>query len=231
MTARVVFGLAIVAAIAFVSGCKSPGTGAQLAEAYTSTNSTDVGAKSTLHTPVLNAQLQAEIYEVQATDSGLSLDSKELAKRASTSQRLLKELQTFGKTRVLYRFDQKVNVLSETLSNRSSEPVITGTRKDSRGEPINSITYQQVGAILKLAGRYPSAESRRKTPEVTLKVELAALADSGVEIAAGQKVPSIRAFTLEHTDQFRIGDPVVLLTTSSASGHPLVYVVRYVFGK
>lgn len=53
--------------------------------------------------------------------------------------------------------DQRVNVLSETLQVGTREPVVTATRMTSTGQAINAVTYQQVGAIIRLTGQFPGA--------------------------------------------------------------------------
>ena len=62
---------------------------------------------------------------------------------------------------------------------------------------------------------------------------MAALADSGVEIAPSVKAPRIRNLQLSHSETPRFGMPVVLLNVSASPGGdaapPTAYVIRYVF--
>ncbi len=234
MTRRMLVGIGVLGTLVSISGCKSPDSARGIAEVYTiATNAPRQSeqANASHDGPVLSVHLQAEVYEVKTADSGLSMGSKDLAKQAGSPELLLRKLGTFGKAHLLYRFDQMVNAFSETLSIGSSEPMIMGSRRDVRGEQINSVRYQNVGANLKLAGRNPPGQAKRKALDVTVSLHLAAMAESDVEITPGQKAPSVRSVSMEHTGQLEAGRPIVLVTSSSASGPATVYVLRYVFGK
>lgn len=183
---------------------------------------------------VLPAHFQATIYEVQASSNRLnSLDGKSLARQATTSESLLKALSSFGPARVLYRFDQPVNVFSESLTLGSREPVVMGSRVSQRGEALNTVTYQEVGAIIRLSARIPPKETRRKGPDVSLSVELAVLSSSDVEMIPGRKATFTRNLSLDHTEELTLGQPRVMLAVSSTSRDekqpPALYVIRYVF--
>jgi hypothetical protein len=183
---------------------------------------------------VLPAHFQATVYEVQADAERLgSLQGEGLAKSAATAEGLLKALGAFGTARILYRFDQPVNVFSESLQVGTREPVVTGTRMTSSGQSINSVQYHSVGAIIRLAGRIPPPETKRKRPEVTLAVELSVLSGTGTEIAPGLKAPSIRNVSMQHGEELEFGRPRVMLAVSSTSTEPkqpaAIYVFRYVF--
>jgi hypothetical protein len=183
---------------------------------------------------VLPAHFQATVYEVQAYSNRLnSIDGRSLAKQAGSADSLLKALSVYGPAKVLYRFDQPVNVFSESLTLGSREPVVTGSRVSQRGEAINTVAYQQVGAMIRLSARIPPKETRRKGPDVTLFAELAVLGHSDVEMVPGMKATFTRNLSLEHTEELAYGQPRVLLAVSSTSSDekqpPALYVIRYLF--
>jgi hypothetical protein len=239
---RVDLGILISVAVA-VAGCQAPadktGSGAVPAGtgADSSTPSTPAGDKEFRQpAKVLTAHFQATIYEVEAVAERLSaVDGKALAKKATSAEGLLGALSSVGTTRILYRFDQPVNVFGETLRIGSSEPVVTGTRTSSGGQTINQVTYQQVGAIIHLSAWPPPREAKRKDPEVKVSAELAVLAASDVELAPGRKVTSTRSLSLQNTGQLEFGEPQVMLAVSSTSTdqqrRPAMYVIRYVFNR
>lgn len=185
---------------------------------------------------VMPAHFQATIYEVQAYSNRVnSIDGKTLTRQATTSESLLKALSSFGPARVLYRFDQPVNVFSESLTLGSREPVVMGSRVSQRGEALNTVTYQQVGAIIRLSARIPPKETKRKGPDVTLSAELAVLGNSDVEMIPGRKATFTRNLSLDHTEELSFGHPRVMLAVSSTSNDekqpPALYVIRYVFNQ
>jgi len=223
MIARREAAWAILALAGFVfAGCRS--------------SAPDTGTPSTMgHGAGSQTHFQAEVYEVQASVERLdALDGKALAKQASNPDRLLKALSAFGKARILYRFDQPVNVAGDSLSIRTSEPVVMATRTAPNGERINSVKYDDVGVILRLSADDATDVARKRT-EVTLKGELAVLAVGNVELVAGQKAVSVRTLAFEHKDELEPGKPRVMVTVNSTSTEPTqpaaVYVVRYVFGR
>ena len=65
-----------------------------------------------------------------------------------------------------------------------------------------------------------------------MNFELAALADSGVELSQGVKATSIRNMQLSHSETPRYGKSLVLLNVSAPQGNaqatPVAYVIRYI---
>ena len=181
---------------------------------------------------VFPAQFQATIYEVEALPGRVeSVKAQSLEKEAGTAESLLKALSEIGAARILYRFDQPVNVLSQRLTMGKSEPLITGTRMTPGGQAINSVSYQQVGAIVSLS----ATAAGEKHPEVTVAVQLSVIAHGGVELAPGQKAASIQSVSTEHRSRLEFGQPRVMLAVDSASPDrtqpPALYVIRYQFGR
>jgi len=176
------------------------------------------------------AQFQATVYEVEALAGRMDgVDAKALEKQAGTAEGLLNALSKVGAARILYRFDQPVNVVSQKLFMGKSEPLVTSTRSTPRGETINSLVYQQIGAAVRLSA--PPV----KHPAVTVAVELSVMAPTGVEIVPDQKAPSIRTVSTEHQSALEFGQPRVMLAVDSASldkkGPPMLYVIRYLFSR
>jgi hypothetical protein len=230
----------VVLMIALTTGCQSPGEKTPpvksldaSADASTRTLSVEQ-KKSATPAGILPAQFQATIYEVQADSERLNtVDGQALAGQAASAETLLKTLSEIGETRILYRFDQPVNVFSETLRIGTQEPVVTGSRVAANGSAINTVQYQDVGAIIQLSADTPPKEGKRKGPGVKVLVELAALSDSGVEMVPGRKAISTRNVSLSHSEKLEYGKPRVMLAVDSSSTdakkRPVMFVVRYLF--
>jgi hypothetical protein len=186
-------------------------------------------------TDVAPARFEATVYEVQVPENRIAdLDARALEAKAATSETLAKALADLGKTRVLNKIDQTVNLYGESIMLGTSEPMVTNTRMTASGQSLNSVTYQQVGLIVNFAASAPPKGSPRKGLDVQVNFQMSALADSGVEISPKVKASSIRTMHLNHSETPRFGKPVVLLSVSAPSGDkvpPVAYVVRYVFSE
>jgi hypothetical protein len=194
---------------------------------------------------MLAARFQATIYEVQTTtNQSRALVAEDLARQASTPETLLKSLGEVGKSRVLYRIDQPVNVFSDTITLGALEPVVTGTEMSDTGQGINSISYQSVGIMVRLSVPTPPKEADGKSPDVKVAVQLSTLGPGNTESGPGQKAGGARAATLEQSEPLAFDQPLVMLAVSSSSfersarppvtagekpATPVVYVVRYLF--
>ncbi len=198
------------------------------------TNAAPARTETQRSAEVLPAHFQATVYEIQAAADRLgALDAKALAARAATAEELLSALASVGTARILYRIDQPVNVYSERITIGGSEPVVTGARMSGTGETVKSITYHNVGVIVRLTAKAPSKESNRRDPDVTMAIQLAALAASNTELAPGVKATATRTLSLEHSEPLEFGRPLVMLSASTlaagAEAPPAVYAIRYLF--
>lgn len=185
---------------------------------------------------VFTARFQATVYELQADPAKLeALNAKVLQAKGGTAEALLKELSQTGATRILYRFDQPVNVFSETLQFGTREPVVTGTRMTSSGQSLNTVQYQNVGVVFRFSAQMPPASAQSKIPDVTLSMELASVGKGAAELAPGHKAPPIYQLSTTHKEALEFGQPRVSWAVSSASSDPqqppIVYVIRYLFNR
>jgi hypothetical protein len=191
---------------------------------------------------------QATVYEVQGPADRLgSLSSKELSSQASTAETLLSALAQTGKARLLYRFDQPVDVYSTRITIGASEPLVTGARTTIGGQTVNSISYQNVGAIVRLSAQANPAAGQNEAPIVSTAVKLSVLTPGEQEIVPGTKAVAIRAVSLELSKALEMNQPQVRVTVSSNAfssfrgstagtragetpAAPVAYVMRYEFG-
>lgn len=183
---------------------------------------------------ILPAQFQATVYEVKATaDRVGALDGKTLATKAATAEGLLSVLTNSGPARILYRVDQPVNVLSEKILVGSSEPVITATRISASGQPVNTVTHQNVGVHVRLSAEAPSGEAKGRNPGVKMSMGLSVLVPSGIELAPGVPATTTRSMSIEHEETLEFDQPLVVVTVYSEATQtqaiPTAYVIRYLF--
>ena len=197
---------------------------------------------------ILPAQFQAAVYEVQGPAERLSgLDNKVLTSQAATPETLLAALTQTGKARILYRFEEPVNVFSSRITIGVSEPLVAGVRTAVTGQVLNNIAYQQVGVIVGLNAQESPTSGKGEMPTVTTAIKLSVLSQGEKEIAPEQKEVVMRAVSLDHSAALELNRPQVVLAVSSnafsslrrsTGGNrpgetpitPVAYVIRYQFG-
>jgi len=200
-----------------------------------------------LSADILPARFQAAIYEVQGPVGGLSrLDNKVLSSQAATPETLLSALTQTGKARLLYRFEEPVNVFSSRITVAVSEPIVTGLRTTDSGQTLNNISYQNVGVVVLLSAQASPRAGKKEAPIVTAAIKLSVLSPGEKEIAPGQKAVAMRLVPLDHSAALELNRPQVVLALSSnafsslrrsADGSRLgetpiataAYVIRYQF--
>jgi len=182
------------------------------------------------------ARFEATAYEVLVpADRAGKLDSAALTAKAADPDDLCKALAEFGPTRILYRVDQPVDLYSENIMISSREPIVTGTRKTDTGQSINTVEYRQVGLIVNISAGPPPKDSTRKGLDVRMKIELAAIGQSAVEISPQVKTAVIRNASIDHSESLRFGRPFVMLNVTyppkDEKGTAAVYVIRGLFNE
>jgi len=184
------------------------------------------------------ARLEVTVFELQVPEDRIAdLDAQALEAKAATAQDLAKALAEFGKTRVLYKIDQTVNLYDESIMLGTSEPMVTGSMGRNSGPSINSITYQDTGLIVHLSAGAPLDRPPPPARELCVQVnfELSVLAESGVEISPQRKATRTRKMELRHSEVPRFGKALVLLNVSASGSddeaQPVAYVIRYVFSE
>jgi len=210
-------------------------------------------------TNVAPARFEATVYELDIPENRIAeLDAATLEASAATPQSLAAALGAFGTPKVLYKVDQTVNLYGENITLGTQEPTVSGTTMNPRGMRVNSLMYQNVGLITRIAADPRSAERNAMirpfggggmggggrssggpggpgfvAPDVQLNFQLSVIAKSGVEIADGVSASSVRTVALSQSGTPRFGKPSVLVTVSAAGAGekslPVAYIIRYLF--
>ncbi|MGA2556249.1 MAG: M56 family metallopeptidase, partial [Verrucomicrobiota bacterium] len=110
-------------------------------------------------TNVAPARFEATVYELDIPENRIAeLDAAALESSAATPQLLAAALGAFGTPKVLYKVDQTVNLYGENITLGTQEPTVSGTTMSPRGMRVNSLMYQNVGLIARIAADPRSAE-------------------------------------------------------------------------
>jgi hypothetical protein len=186
-------------------------------------------------TDVAPARFEATVYEVQVPDDRIAqLNAQALEAKAATPRDIEKALAEFGKTRVLYKVDQPVNLYRESIRIGSHEPMVIGSGVSERGGTFNTVQYRETGVIFTISAS-PAAKDAKRGLDVRLSAELAALSAGTVEITSGAKAAVIHTASFSQSGPVRYGRPAVAISLSAPSagdeGSPVAYVVCYMFGE
>ncbi|MGE5611248.1 MAG: M56 family metallopeptidase [Bacillota bacterium] len=175
--------------------------------------------------------LDGTVYELRLPPEQIGrIDVAALTRAAATPAALEKALADLGAMKPLYRASQSVRLAGDSITLATSTPVVTASRKTNSGQVINTVQYQQTGAIFSIAGR-PGAGGRM---EVDLRIELAALGESAAAIMPNMQAPVMRHATLVHKSPVDAGQPFVIVSVDAASldpaGKAVAYVARITLG-
>ncbi len=187
----------------------------------------------TTHTSqVLPAQFQLTVYDLNPKPEHVrELDGKTLATRAATAEALLSALTQLGEARILYRIDQPVDLASAQIQVGSSEPLVTGVRTSGSGQPIKTVTYHNLGLIVRLSS--DPAEARQTNAVVKLSIQLSLPVPSKTELAPGVPATTTRTMSIQHSEVLVFEKPLVAVSVyspdSDSQAVPKAYLVRYVF--
>jgi hypothetical protein len=171
-------------------------------------------------------RLQASIYELRVAPERIGeLDAQKLA-----TLDLAKPPPEVGESRPLYLIDQNVSLAGDRVMVGTNEPMVTNSRLTDRGQKINTVQYNSVGAIVD----FKAERVGPRQLQVTSTIEMSAKTDSAVEISPGVNSGVIRKATMSLKGAVELGKPSVLISADASSrdkdGKAIVYVARLVLG-
>jgi hypothetical protein len=177
-------------------------------------------------------RIEATIYEVRlAPEKAGALDAKALTPAAATDAGLEKALADLGVAKLLYRVDQSVDLAGDTLMVGASQPFVTASRLDVKGQEINTVMYHSLGAILKIAGRVEDGGGIR----TGLDLNIASAADAKPAAPPLPAFAAIHHAALAYKDLATPGRPFVIAATSAGApdgeGKAVGFVARIVLGE
>jgi beta-lactamase regulating signal transducer with metallopeptidase domain len=175
--------------------------------------------------------MDVTIYDVRLPADQLGLlDRNDLAKAAATAAGFEKALAAFGPVEPLYRVDQSVRLTKDRIVIGTQVPVITNSQTTGNGKTINSVSYQNTGAIFTLAGKPVSSGN----VDLNLDIEVSAISDGGTAISENVKASLFRTATLSSKGHVTPDQPFVILSfnggTRDEAGRAVAYIARVTLG-
>jgi hypothetical protein len=176
-------------------------------------------------------RLQVVVYEVKLpTEKIAGLNVDDLTAQARTPASLQETLSRLGPSRVIHHLDQGVDLQKETSVNIGTHsPFVQNRQAGPKGQVNSSVSYEDVGGIVKLRGQWDPRSPERGTAQIN--VELSTLSDSTVELSGNVKAPVFRKLRQQYDGPFVIGKPVLLLAADAqdSAGPAFAYVTRIEF--
>ncbi len=172
----------------------------------------------------------ATIYDVRLpVDQIGRLDVDALARASETPDAFEKALAQLGTTKPMYRANQSVRLGGDTVNITTQVPIVTSSRMSDKGQAVNSVTYQNVGAMFTVAGKASTGSS-----DLDLSIHVASTSDTGVAVGANVTVPVIRSATLSRKGPFQPHKPFVVMSVDANSvdkeGKAVAYIARITLG-
>ena len=158
------------------------------------------------------------------------LDVNEL-RQGQTVAEFDKAVRAIGVARLLYRFDQNVDLNSPTrIQVSTDQPYVAGMDPNRDAPRAASIARQNLGAILNVGSVLDPGGPDSGTVQIRFDVELSDLVPSAVGMGHDEFAPAFRRAVQTHSGPINSSLPVVLLTADAAgldrAGNATVYLTR-----
>jgi hypothetical protein len=173
----------------------------------------------------------ATIYDVRLPSSQIGrLDMDALTKAAANADSFEKALAELGATRPLYRANQSVRLAGDSISIGTTVPYVSSTHTTNQGNPINTVTYSNVGALFDLVGSVAATGNI----ELDMSMQVSALGESPMPIANDAKAPFFRKVTMARKGPVPPNQPFVVMSIDASSvdsdGKAVAYFARVILG-
>ncbi len=181
----------------------------------------------------LPVRFTVAVYQLTLpVEAAEKMDVAAISAKVTDNTAFRKELAKLGKVGFAYSVDQQVN-LSEMAMMQSKQrvPMMASRRITAAGNNINTVRYQQIGAIFEVQGtREKVADENAVNLQIT--AEVSTMADSTVETVPGVRSPVIISNSLRQNVLAEFGKPFAAVVVSSAgsameSGQVIAHVFRF----
>ncbi len=186
----------------------------------------------------LPVQFIAAIYTLKVpAETAENMDVSAISAKVTDNTAFRKELAKLGKVGFAYSVDQQIN-LSEpaTMEFGQRVPMVASSHVTDSGSTINTVRYQQIGAILEVSGTRENVGNENAV-NLKMKIETSSLTDSNVETTpGGSKSPVIMRNSLDHHVVAEFDKPFAAMAVSSIgkvgeSDEVIAHVYRFSIAK
>jgi len=162
-------------------------------------------------------RLQIDVFALTCTSEQLAaLDLDKIIADDALPTVILKRLREVGTARLLVRTDDTVDLLQQSsLTHGQKMPTVTDITVSKGGTASPSVTYQDVGFIAKINGRWREDDS--PWADISCQVELSHVTTSPVEVSSGITLPAFTEFNVKKMVAVQNGKPVFTMSNSLPS--------------
>ena len=175
------------------------------------------------------ADFQATIYRLELPAGRVgSIDVSALS-RSADAQGLQRQLEKLGQAKLLYQAGQPVSLTAESVVKvQERKPFVIGSRITRNGERVNTVDYQQGGAVFRLSTD-PISDPAARSLRVRLNTELSELTESKLEVTKGVPAPIIRQGEFVYAGNLDVGRPFVGACFDASCGVKDDNAVAYIY--
>ncbi len=165
-------------------------------------------------------RMQIEVIEVKAgPDEVAGLDVELLQEKGLSVESLIERTGKLGGARLVLRVDSIADLTRPLSWNRGQRvPVVQAVTVDAQGRTTPSVSYNEVGYILKLSGAW-RGEEEPLFGDVSFSLEISDVADSAV-ISQDVSLPQFEKTSINQCFLLRSGEPIVLAGNAIAADPP-----------
>lgn len=177
-------------------------------------------ATATEDLPDLNTAVQLTRVELAvlqltcAAEMVTGLDLTQLSADNATPGIMLERLQQYGEAMLTFRLDNVFDLMSETeIRQGSNVPVVKSLSVDRAGNVTPSVSYEQIGAVIRLRGLW--RDDAPEQADLSCRIELSGVSKSAVSIAEGISLPVSNQTRLTQKLSITHAKPTLIMLTTA----------------
>jgi len=136
-------------------------------------------------------RVQVDVFQLTCpTEQLVNLDTHKLGADGASAVEVVAQLRELGAVKHLIRIDNSVDITSSSsLTSGKRRPTVKDIAISKSGKMTPSVTYQEVGSIVEMTGRWSETDSGYRA-DMTTRIEISEVGESGVEVSTGVQLPT-----------------------------------------
>ena len=160
-------------------------------------------------------RLELAVFDLSCpTGIAAGIDLNRITAGAASAAVILDRLQQYGQASAMFRADNVINLVAgASISQGCIVPTVQDVVVDGRGDIHPSVTYEKVGAIVKIRGQWRQDDAQ--LADVFCDTVAATIVDSPVQMRRGVVLPVFVNVGGRQTIQVRQGRPTCWLLSGA----------------
>ncbi len=158
-----------------------------------------------------STRVRLDIFTVQLSpEQGVDFSLDAVRPGASSTKELLFELGKQGKAALSYRFDERIDLTQQTrLTTGERVPITQSVSVGSGGKTSPSVSYEKVGCIVDLKGRWEASPGAKPIAQVSLRLNISDVSSSSITVADELRLPMFSELSIDRDLWARSGEPLL----------------------